>query len=90
MATMLENSKWKYYKLKIHPLTWNHLKLLILILTAIILHHLLPVLSVPLLDGLYRTIIIAFFGIIAVYKLKISPDANNIADKFLKKNKNRQ
>ena len=79
-----------YYKLKIHPLTWNHLKLLILILTAIILHHLLPVLSVPLLDGLYRTIIIAFFGIITVYKLKISPDANNIADKFLKKNKNRQ
>ena len=76
-----------YYKLRIHPLTWNHLKLLVLVLLAIGLHHLLPVLSVPFWDALYRTVLIAVFGVVLVYKLKISDDANKIADKILKKSK---
>ena len=76
-----------YYKLKIHPLTWNHLKLLVLVLLAIGLHHLLPVLPVPFFDALYRTVLIAVFGVVLVYKLKISEDANKIADKVLKKSK---
>ena len=76
-----------YYKLRIHPLTWNHLKLLVLVLMAIGLHHLLPVLPVPFFDALYRTIVIAVFGVVLVYKFKISEDANKIADKILKKSK---
>lgn len=74
-----------YCKLRIHPLTWNHLKLLLLVLLAIGLHHLLPVLPVPFFDALYRTVLIAVLGIVLVYKLKISEDANKIADKILKK-----
>ena len=76
-----------YYKLRIHPLTWNHLKLLVLVLLAIGLHHLLPVLSVPFWDALYRTVLIAVFGVVLVYKLKKSEDAKKIADKILKKSK---
>lgn len=74
-----------YCKLRIHPLTWNHLKLLLLVLLAIGLHHLLPELPVPFFDALYRTVLIAVLGIVLVYKLKISEDANKIADKILKK-----
>ena len=51
------------------------------------LPHLLPVLPVPFFDALYRTVLIAVFGVVLVYKLKISEDANKIADKILKKSK---
>lgn len=78
-----------YCKLKIHPLTWNHLKLLVLVLLAIGLHHLLPVLPMPFFDALYRTVIIATFGVVSVYKLKISEDANKIVDNFLKNKRNK-
>ena len=74
-----------YYKLHIHPLSWNHAKLLGIILVIVVVDQLLPVLGNHLFDGLYRTIILAVGGILAVYFCKISPDANRIADNLLAK-----
>jgi O-antigen/teichoic acid export membrane protein len=74
-----------YYKLHIHPLSWNHAKLLGIILVIVVVDQLLPVLGNHLFDGLYRTIILAVGGILAVYFCKISPDANRIANNLLAK-----
>lgn len=76
-----------FFKLKIQPLTKNHGKLLLIILAVLAVHHLLPVLENHFLDALYRTVIVATIGIVAVYKFNISPDANRIADKMLKRKK---
>ena len=76
-----------FFKLKIQPLTKNHGKLLLIILAVLAVHHLLPVLENHFLDALYRTVIVAIIGIVAVYKFNISPDANRITDKMLKRKK---
>lgn len=74
-----------YYKMKIHPFTVKHLVLLVLVGIAMGMDHLLPVLPNPVLDGFYRTFIVAAVGVVAVYKCKISPDANRIADELMAK-----
>lgn len=71
-----------YFKLKIHPLSINHLKLLGIIVAVLIINFLLPTLENHFLDALYRTIIVATIGGGAVYVFKISPQANKIVDDF--------
>ena len=74
-----------YYKLKIHPLSINHLKLLGIIAAVLVINFILPVLENNFLDALYRTIIVATIGVVAVYYFNISPQANQIANNFLKR-----
>ena len=74
-----------YYKLKIHPLSINHLKLLGIIAAVLVINFILPVLDNNFLDALYRTIIVATTGVVAVYYFNISPQANQIANNFLKR-----
>ena len=48
---------------------------------------LLPYCFNAIADGIYRTLIIGGVGAFVVYRLKISPDANAIADSIIKKMK---
>jgi len=76
-----------YWKLKIHPFTLRHLYMVLILLGGIGVDFLLPVIPNAIADGIYRTLIIGGVGAVLVYRLKISPDANAIADNLLDKAK---
>lgn len=72
-----------YWKLKIHPFTIKHLYMVFVLLGGVAIDMLLPDLGNAVADGVFRTLIVGGLGAVAVYKLKISPDANAIADSLL-------
>ena len=74
-----------YWKLKIHPFTIKHLYMLLIVLACIAVDFLLPTIPNAIADAIYRTLIIGCAGTFAVYRLKISPDANQIADDLISK-----
>ncbi|MBR4803009.1 MAG: oligosaccharide flippase family protein, partial [Bacteroidales bacterium] len=74
-----------FWKLKIHPFTIRHLYMVLILLGGVAVDYLLPVISNPVVDGIYRTLIIGCAGTFLVYRLKISPDANAIADNIFAK-----
>ena len=74
-----------YWKLKIHPFTLRHLYMVLILLGSVGINFLLPKIPNAIADGIYRTLIIGGVGAVLVYRLKISPDANRIADELLGK-----
>lgn len=74
-----------FWKLKIHPFTIRHLYMVLILAGGVAVDWLLPVLPNPIADGIYRTLIIGCVGAFLVYRLKISPDANAIADSIFDK-----
>ncbi|MBO4740947.1 MAG: oligosaccharide flippase family protein [Bacteroidales bacterium] len=74
-----------YWKMKIHPFTIKHLYMVLILVGGIAVDYVLPVFSNPIADGIYRTLLIGGTGAVLVYRLKISPDANQIADNILRK-----
>lgn len=74
-----------YWKLKIHPFTLRHLYMVLILLGSVGINFLLPKIPNAIADGIYRTLIIGGLGAVLVYRLKISPDANRIADELLEK-----
>ena len=74
-----------FWKLKIHPFTIRHLYMVLILLGGAAVDYLLPVIPNPVADGIYRTLIIGCAGAFLVYRLKISPDANAIADSIFDK-----
>ena len=74
-----------YWKLKIHPFTLRHMYMVLILLGSVGINFLLPKIPNAIADGIYRTLIIGGLGAVLVYRLKISPDANRIADELLEK-----
>ena len=66
-------------KIKGNPLSSNMFKFLILLSTAFALNYLLPVWSEnPIIDGLYRTVIIGVLTLAILYKLKLSDEITSL------------
>ena len=59
--------------------------MVLILLGGAAVDYLLPVIPNPVADGIYRTLIIGCAGAFLVYRLKISPDANAIADSIFDK-----
>ncbi|MCC8146948.1 MAG: oligosaccharide flippase family protein [Bacteroidales bacterium] len=74
-----------YSKIGLHPYSMGTLKILGVIGLSFIMDYILPTLSNPWIDGLYRTIIIALIAGTLIYVLKISNEANNIIGSIWKK-----
>ena len=65
-------------KIKGNPLSLNMFKFLILLSAAFALNYLLPVWENPIIDGLYRTIIIGVPTLTILYKLKLSDEITSL------------
>ena len=73
-------------KLKGNPLSFNLFKFLALLGIAFAFNYLLPIWSEnPVIDGLYRTIIIGFFTVIILYKLKLSDEISSLMTSTIRK-----
>jgi O-antigen/teichoic acid export membrane protein len=81
---MLAFVKWK---LNLHPFSINMLKILLIIAAALLLNYLLPELSIPLLDSLYRTAVVAALSGISIYFWNVSEDMNSVIKSFLRRDK---
>jgi Membrane protein involved in the export of O-antigen and teichoic acid len=72
-------------KLKGNPFSLSLFKFLTLLCVAFALNHILPMWSeYPIVDGLYRTLIVGTISVISLYKLKISEEVCMIINNFFK------
>ncbi len=87
-----------YIKFKITPFSFNQLKVLLLLGVLFLLNYLWTILITPLgsslgisevalmiTDRVLCSLILLTIGIVAVYKMKISPEANLLADQLVAK-----
>lgn len=74
---------WRFH---FTPLKKGILVTLILLLGMIGINFLLPALSHPIADGIYRCAILGIGYVYLAYRLKISPEINENVEKFLKMN----
>jgi len=82
---MLSFVKWK---LNLHPFSMNMLKVPTIIAGLLIVNYVvLPTLGNPLIDSLYRTLILAIIAGISVYFWKVSEDINSVIKSFLNRDK---
>lgn len=72
-------------RIHISPLTGGIGKFLLLLMVTVIGNHFLPVISNPWADLFYRSVIISFPFLSAIYFLRISSDLNEKVDSFLKR-----
>ena len=77
-----------YKKWKIQPFTFNTLKVILLLILLIFVSYLFPKLHNPILQILMVSIPIIIMYTAACYFLKVSDDANDLADKVFLKVKN--
>ena len=62
-------------KIKGNPFSINMFKFILLLCSAFILNYFLPIWSDnPIIDGIYRTVIIGIFTLFILYKLKLSEE----------------
>ncbi|HOT15205.1 MAG TPA: hypothetical protein PK252_10630 [Bacteroidales bacterium] len=66
------------YKLSLWPFNIKTLTLTIFFLLLFAINYILPVLSNPILDGIYRSIILTAGFVLVIYKGNISDDFNNL------------
>jgi O-antigen/teichoic acid export membrane protein len=79
---MLSFVKWK---LNLHPFSTNMLKILIIIAGLLLINFVLPALTNPLVDSLYRSFILAVIAGCSVYFWKVSEDMNSVIRSALPK-----
>lgn len=72
-------------KLRIQPLSKQSLTVSIIVITLVMLGFILPDLNSSVLSIVYKTVILTFAYGCSIYFLKISPDANMLLKKLLKK-----
>ena len=73
-------------KIKSSPFSLNLFKFLLLMATAFGLNYLLPNWSENfIVDGLFRTIIVGFFAVIVLYKLRLSEEISSLVTTALSK-----
>jgi O-antigen/teichoic acid export membrane protein len=81
---MLSFVKWK---LNLHPFSKNMLKILVIIGGVLLINFALPKLGNPLIDSLYRSVILAGIAGCSVYFWKVSEDMNFVIKSFLSRGK---
>ncbi|MCL2416895.1 MAG: polysaccharide biosynthesis C-terminal domain-containing protein [Bacteroidales bacterium] len=81
---MLAFVKWK---LKMHPLSTNMLKILVIIAGLFLLNFALPTLGNPLVDSLYRSFILAVIALCSVYFWNVSDDMTSLIKSFIRRDK---
>jgi len=79
---MLAFVKWK---LNMHPFSTNMLKILTIVAGLLLLNFVLPTLANPLLDSLYRSLILAVMALYSVYFWNVSEDMNSVIRSALPK-----
>lgn len=90
ITTVISYSYQQYLvqrKVKGNPFTRNTLYLLVIIMALWVINRFIPSLTSisPWVDILVRTVIIAALAAISILKLKISPELNSMAGRFLVK-----
>ena len=77
-----------YKKWKIQPFTFNTLKVILLLVVLVFVSYLFPKLHNPILQILMVSVPIILVYAVVCYFLKVSDDANDLADKVFLKVKN--
>ncbi|MCL2028105.1 MAG: oligosaccharide flippase family protein [Bacteroidales bacterium] len=81
---MLAFVKWK---LNLHPFSINMLKILVIIGGLLVINFILPKLENPLVDSLYRSLILVAITGFSVYFWNISKDMNSLIKSFFRRDK---
>lgn len=74
-----------FVKIKANPFSRNTLKLLLIMALLFAINYLLPQLSNPWVDGIYRSLVAGSIWLLLSYYLNVSEEVNRIVNKYLKK-----